>query len=103
MYKDLVRLLEENGKSAYAYERVVAAARAKMPSSPDDAAGLLLIALAAEDFADRFARVAVRNDDIQLVFEAFRRLGDELDASTGSAGDNYRDAFNRFAIKIAHM
>lgn len=103
MYKDLVRLLEENGKSAHAYERVAAAARAKIPSSPDDAAGLLLIALAAEDFADRFARVAVKNDDIQMVFKAFRQLGDELDVSRGSAEDDYRATVNRFAISIANM
>ncbi len=81
MFKDLIAILEENGKGIHALRKCSEAARHRAASDPDRAAAWTLVALRAEEFIEANERMAVTAASTRQLFDQITAETERLDAA----------------------
>ncbi|MFV0334491.1 MAG: hypothetical protein ACK5JR_10540 [Tropicimonas sp.] len=93
MFKDLITILEENGKGIHALRKGAQAARARAAAEPDRAAAWTLMALRAEEFIDANERMAITAGQTKTLFEQIATETARLDTAFAGA-----DAGEKLAV-----
>lgn len=101
MFSEKIETIETNGKSIHAYHEVVAVLRKAAASAPKDAAGHLLLALAAEQFLELNERMPLRAQQVTESYDRIKGLADTLDAGRAAGGAEYLAAIESVAQQLA--
>lgn len=101
MFSEKIQLIETNGKSIHAYHEVVSVLRKAAAAAPEDAAGHLLLALAAEQFLDLNERMPLRAQQVTESYDRIKGFADDLDQGRAAGGADYLAAIGRIAQQLA--
>lgn len=101
MFSEKIQLIETNGKSIHAYHEVVSVLRKAAASAPQDAAGHLLLALAAEQFLDLNERMPLRAQQVTESYDRINGFAESLDKGRATGGAEYLAAIEGVAQQLA--
>lgn len=101
MFSEKIQLIETNGKSIHAYHEVVSVLRKAAASAPQDAAGHLLLALAAEQFLDLNERMPLRAQQVTESYDRIKGFAESLDKGRAAGGAEYLTAIEGVAQQLA--
>lgn len=101
MFSEKIQLIEAKGKSIHAYHEVVAVLRKAAAEAPGDAAGHLLLALAAEQFLDLNERMPLRAQHVTESYDRIKGFAEALDAGRTAGGAQYLGAIDSVAQQLA--
>ena len=101
MFSEKIELIENNGKSIHAYHEVVAVLRKAAAAAPQDAAGQLLLALAAEQFLELNERMPLRAHQVTESYDRIKGFALALDAGRTEGGAAYLAAIESLAQQLA--
>lgn len=101
MFSKIIQLIDENGKSIHAYHEAVAVLRRDAAAAPKDAAGHLLLALAAEQFLELNERMPLRAQHVAESYDRIRGFAEQLDRGRAAGRAEYLDAIEAVAQALA--
>lgn len=104
MFDVFLKELNDNGGSVRAYDAVARAARARIATEPQNAAALLLISAAAQQFVDAYDDQPLTSDAATEELSRFSALVTSLDKAytSGSFGDQLK-ALNEVATVLVNQ
>ncbi|MBZ0217965.1 MAG: hypothetical protein K8F25_15510 [Fimbriimonadaceae bacterium] len=82
MFIDLLKLVDENGRSVRAYEICARTARNRAIDEPENSAALFLLAMAAQRFVDSF-------DDQPITVQEAKKEGEKISGYITSLNDAF--------------
>ena len=101
MFSEKIQTIEQNGKSIHAYHEAVALLRKAAAEAPEDAAGHLLLALAAEQFLDLNERMPLRAQQVTESYDRIRGFAEQLDKGRAAGTAEYLTAIGTVAQALA--
>ncbi len=101
MFGEKIELIENNGKSIHAYHEVVSVLRKAAADAPQDAAGHLLLALAAEQFLDLNERMPLRAQQVTESYDRIKGFANTLDKGRVAGGADYLAAVDEVVQRLA--
>ncbi|WBU62044.1 hypothetical protein [Paracoccus albus] len=101
MFSEKIELIEKNGKSIHAYHEVVGVLRKAAAQQPDDAAGHLLLALAAEQFLELNERMPLRAQQVTESYDRIKGFAQKLDKGRDAGAAEYLAAIEGVAQSLA--
>ncbi|WBU56122.1 hypothetical protein [Paracoccus sediminicola] len=101
MFSDVIEIIETNGKSIHAYNDVAGMLRRNAASQPEDAAGYLVLALAAEQFLELNERMPLRAPQVAESFDRIKSFAESLDQGRAAGREAYLGAIESVAHQIA--
>ncbi|TKW65995.1 MAG: hypothetical protein DI616_12685 [Paracoccus denitrificans] len=101
MFSEKIGEIETNGKSIHAYHEVVSVLRRAAAGAPEDAAGHLLLALAAEQFLELNERMPLRAQQVTESYDRIKGFANSLDKGREAGGAEYLAAIETVAQQLA--
>lgn len=101
MFSEKIELIETKGKSIHAYHEVVEVLRRAAAGATQDAAGHLLLALAAEQFLELNERMPLRAQQVTESYERIKGFAAKMDEGRAAGKDAYLGAIEEVAQRLA--